>query len=55
MKEIIVVNKINGEINRVGLYEVGGNRRMKWVKWLRKKDYREYVLINKVEILEQEI
>lgn len=54
MKEIIIINKVNGEINRVGLYLVA-NRRMKWVKWLRKKDYREYALINKVEILEQEI
>lgn len=55
MREVIIVNKINGEINRVGLYEVDNNRRMKWVKWLRKKDYREYALINKVEVFEQEI
>lgn len=55
MKEMIVVNKVNGNINRVGLYAVDGNRRMKWVKWLRKKDYKEYALINKVEIFEQEI
>ena len=55
MREVIIVNKTNGEINRVGLYEVDNNRRMKWVKWLRKKDYREYALINKVAIFEQEI
>lgn len=55
MKEVIIVNKINGEINRVGLYLVDANRRMKWVKWLRKKDYKEYALINNVEIFEQEI
>ena len=55
MKEIIIVNRIGGEINRVGLYEVDNNRRMKWVKWLRKKDYKEYAFINKITIYTQEL
>lgn len=55
MKKVLIVNKTDKGINRVGLYVVDNKRRMKWVKWLRKKDYKEYALINKVEIFEQEI
>ena len=55
MKQVVIINKVNGEINRVGLYNVNTDGNMKWVKWLRKKDYKTYALINDVEIFEQEI
>ncbi len=55
MKQVIIVNRVNWEINRVGLYNVSENGNMKWVKWLRKKDYKNYSLVNNVEVFEQEL